>query len=147
MNIRTSTWHYRWYRYWSEYGRGNRGRQENLCHYVRVLLFWAPMTWIDQHTFWNWEKLGQKVFIGIMVLYLGSIVTFGIVLLMIYWWIHVLMALGSLIALIAILVGLWYIIAFLTTRKYSVPDTVKLTAAYVVAQKRHVCPLITFEEE
>lgn len=48
------TWHYRIYRFWREKTGGNpHWYNENLCHYVRVLVIWAP---------WNWFKL-QNLFL------------------------------------------------------------------------------------
>jgi hypothetical protein len=37
------SWHARWYRTWVELGGEPPKFKENLCHYVRVLLFWAPL--------------------------------------------------------------------------------------------------------
>ncbi len=34
----------KWYQYWIDKG-GRPPRQENLCHFVRVLLFWATIRW------------------------------------------------------------------------------------------------------
>jgi len=46
LTISESSWHHRWYRYWQKKG-GQIGPKyvENLCHYVRVLVFWAPRRW------------------------------------------------------------------------------------------------------
>lgn len=44
LNIEQTSWHSRWYHYWLSLG-GNAPGTENLCHYVRVLVFWAPAAW------------------------------------------------------------------------------------------------------
>ena len=43
--IGADTWHGRWYRYWLSLGGKQPKYKENLCHYVRVLLIWAPLRW------------------------------------------------------------------------------------------------------
>lgn len=45
------SWHGRVYRYWLDNGRSGfrwacGQRRENLCHYVRVVLLWAPLAWL-----------------------------------------------------------------------------------------------------
>jgi hypothetical protein len=45
-------WHRKVYEYWYRRGHFKKtGYRENLCHYVRVLLFWAPLMW-----FWNGQE-------------------------------------------------------------------------------------------
>ena len=47
LEIDTGSWHAKWYNYWRQNAkRKARGYKENLCHYVRVLLFWAPLMWL-----------------------------------------------------------------------------------------------------
>lgn len=45
MNIKTNSWHYRWYSWWST-KQSDVPAQENLCHYMRVVLFWSWATWL-----------------------------------------------------------------------------------------------------
>lgn len=41
------SWHYATYNWWRKHSRGNRpGYRENFCHYVRVILIWAPLLWL-----------------------------------------------------------------------------------------------------
>lgn len=48
-SINRNSWHGRLYSFWQErskYKNPERtGYRENLCHYVRVVLFWGPATW------------------------------------------------------------------------------------------------------
>jgi hypothetical protein len=44
-HIRPDSWHARWYRLWLELGGKKPAYKENLCRYVRILLFWAPLRW------------------------------------------------------------------------------------------------------
>jgi hypothetical protein len=78
--MRHDSWHARWYRHWLKLGGTRKSSRENLCHYVRVLLFWAPMRW-----FAGGSVLGMPPYVLAVVLfyltmfYLGSIVL-GIIL-------------------------------------------------------------------
>ncbi len=58
LKISTSSWHYRWYQYWEDKGGYNGWHyQENLCHYMRVLLLWAPRRWfIHASTLRGWVR-------------------------------------------------------------------------------------------
>ena len=165
MTIKTTAWHYRVYQYWARfsptYGKGYR---ENLCHYVRVLLFWAPMLWT-----WRllsraerlWKKLGAVLRYSLAVLFiLTAAATLVALLGMLAYqiWIDPLafiVAIGIIVGVVAGLalmavaaLGLGLLIAnMLSDRKPpEIPGTVKLAAAYVMARKRRVCPFITFDE-
>lgn len=48
LSMKGSSWHTRWYRYWVKLGGEPPEYKENLCHYMRVLLFWAPQRWFWQ---------------------------------------------------------------------------------------------------
>ena len=42
------SWHVKVYRFWQKHGElktAKNGYQENLCHYWRVVMFWAPINW------------------------------------------------------------------------------------------------------
>ncbi len=46
IDVNRYAWHYHLYRWWIMHGGHNRpGYRENLCHYMRVLLFWTPLYW------------------------------------------------------------------------------------------------------
>lgn len=57
MKVSTRSWHGRAYRWWTNHPATNwrwrldneRRPQENLCHYVRVVLFWVPAFWLAFH--------------------------------------------------------------------------------------------------
>jgi hypothetical protein len=49
LRISRRAWHARWYRYYIELGgKAQPSGRENLCRYVRVLLFWAPLAWFTR---------------------------------------------------------------------------------------------------
>lgn len=45
MIVKPSSWHGRAYQFWQRHGgiKNNPGYRENLCHYSRVVLIWAPL--------------------------------------------------------------------------------------------------------
>lgn len=46
MSVNQNSWHYRVYLWWmNQGGRVRQGYAENLCHYMRVVLIWAPIFW------------------------------------------------------------------------------------------------------
>jgi hypothetical protein len=47
LNISQSSWHFRVYSWWKEFGGFSKPSwfKENLCHYMRVVLIWAPLGW------------------------------------------------------------------------------------------------------
>src|SRR5579863_5972824 len=46
LTVSTSSWHGRAYAYWRQHAKHKTvGYRENLCHYCRVVLFWAPFAW------------------------------------------------------------------------------------------------------
>lgn len=155
MTIKTDSWHYRWYAYWLERGRGNKPHyQENLCHYVRVLLFWAPMTWLDQ----TYDAAARSKRVGVaLVLLIGAayvgLIGLLLTLLGIDYPVQFLMALGSLAGLIVTLAMLYYLGRFILTHRlprpptFGIPTTTRLIAACAVAKKHRICPFITFEGE
>ncbi len=71
LNMRGNAWHARWYRHWLSLGGEEPEYKENLCHYVRVLLIWAPQRW-----FWH-GKIKGVVTPWVMALSAG-IVAFAI---------------------------------------------------------------------
>lgn len=47
ISVDQDAWHYRVYQWWQYHGgRNNWGYRENLCHYMRVILIWAPLFWL-----------------------------------------------------------------------------------------------------
>lgn len=46
LNVNENAWHYRFYQWWQKHGGHNKpAYRENLCHYMRVVLFWVPFFW------------------------------------------------------------------------------------------------------
>lgn len=147
MTIDTKSWHYRWYTYWLREGRGTKpGYRENLCHYVRVLLFWAPATWIDQHTVWDWKIWTGRVLVVGIALYLVGAIALGLILVAVTQTTKFLLGIGSFTALLACIGLLILSIRTMQGRTLEVPGTVKLAGGYVMAKKRRICPFITFED-
>jgi hypothetical protein len=154
MVIDITSWHYRWYAYWLREGRGIvPGYRENLCHYVQVLLFWAPATWLDQHT-----PLGRIPVGGIYTGFL-LVATAGGILYMLGWLIYFFVTdpMRGLLYLgigVGVLVGMLLFAVILVIggsilidgKRPAIPGTVKLVGAYVMAKKRRVCPFLTFAE-
>ena len=51
------SWIYRLYIYWISMGGSNKqGYKENLCHFVRVLVFWAPWFWFTRQRLYAWIR-------------------------------------------------------------------------------------------
>lgn len=148
MTIKTDSWHYKWYAYWLTYGRGNKIEfRENLCHYVRVLLFWAPMTWIDRHTAWDWGVWTPRFVLGVIALiYVGL---FGLLLVMsaITQTTKFLMGIGSFGGLVSCIGLLVLLVKTMRGKRLEIPGTIKLAGGYVVARKRRICPFIEFDEQ
>lgn len=47
LEVDPHSWHAKWYNFWRDHAKYKAtGYKENLCHYVRVLLIWAPIMWI-----------------------------------------------------------------------------------------------------
>lgn len=72
LKVRKSSWHYRLYRYWQEKGGENSwGYRENLCHYCRVVAFWAPKRWFLYAQLWGvlrpWMIMAAAVLIAAIV--------------------------------------------------------------------------------
>lgn len=47
--VSAQSWHAKMYSYWRQHGVFKKDDyRENLCHYVRVVLFWAPIAWLNE---------------------------------------------------------------------------------------------------
>ena len=142
MIMKKETWHYRWYQYWITNGAGNSPTyRENLCHYVRVIVFWAPMTWIDQHTVINWD-LVAKVFLATVVV--GYAI--AVISVLSYNFPNQMILTG--LSLVALIVFILTSISFLRWRQgknFGISSTTSLAWSYAVAKKRRICPYLEFE--
>lgn len=70
LSINTDSWHYRWYQYWRKRGGQNpSGYRENLCHYMRVLLIWAPLKWYSKQKYFGfWTPFLATLLLGVLAL-------------------------------------------------------------------------------
>lgn len=54
IRIRQSAWYHQIYLWWLAHGGQVReGYRENLCHYMRVILIWAPLLWFFKTPVWG----------------------------------------------------------------------------------------------
>lgn len=67
LTIGANSWHYRWYKVWLAYHEEWRWRREDFCHYVRVLLFWSPLTWFFRVPVWR-EVRPWMIALGLAIL-------------------------------------------------------------------------------
>lgn len=60
LRVSSRTWHGRAYNFWRSHASFKTGNyRENLCHYVRVILFWAPISWFANGRIskrWTWLR-------------------------------------------------------------------------------------------
>lgn len=150
MIIDRNAWHYRVYKYWQDWGRGNTlAYRENLCHYVRVLLFWAPMTWLDQR--YEAGMWGKRSLAGLAVLATVSYIAFWLTFAGVKYPVQFLMGLGSLLGAVLAIGIAYYGLKFALTHKlpelptFGIPTTSRLIYAYGKAKKRRICPFIEFQ--
>ena len=149
MTINMGSWHYRWYAYWLVASGGNKPNyKENLCHYMRVLVFWAPLCWLGSHTP---TSVFKQILSTICLLYIGGVVFIGIpaaiVLLAIFEpWALAILGVLILGALAATLLLMFLYVTFIEGHPVEVPGTVKLVGSYVMAKKRRICPFLDFGE-
>lgn len=138
MIIKTNSWHYRWYSYWLKHGGIESPVQENLCHYS-----WgaaqAPLTWLG-------ERLPTRLLERLCIVAYAVFLVALVVYLAVFHPLILAAMVGCIVAAVVVGVMVGFLAVFLERRELEVPGTVKLLAAYVVAKKRRVCPLITFEE-
>ncbi len=144
MTIKTDAWHYRVYAYWTRFSLTYKeSYQENLCHYMRVLLLWAPLLRASRalrlqglpRPTWMW--FNNAVFV---LAWTFLFIRFG--------WLSVLLWLASVVGAVLILILLVTIavVIFGDRKPPEIPGTVRLVGAYVIARKRRVCPFISFAE-
>lgn len=159
MRISTRTWHGRVYRFWANHPENSRRwhlgnperRQENLCHYVRVILLWAPLFWLafTRPTRHAWFRPVQPVAVALLAA-VGTVSYMR--------WpkgsVNVLLAVAitagvaAVCSIVAVLVslGLQYLVALQRERRNeperTSPTFVKVAWEFAKAKKSRVCPLI-----
>jgi hypothetical protein len=74
--IGADTWHGRWYRYWLSLGGKQPKYRENLCHYVRVLLIWAPLRWFFKARVVGWLQPWLGALFVVLVAAVAALFTF-----------------------------------------------------------------------
>lgn len=71
-------WHYRAYEYWRHNSLMWAPIRENFCHYWRVVLFWAPLTWVVRREFSSLKVLPLLVIGLIFSLFADLSTTVGL---------------------------------------------------------------------
>ena len=142
MHIHTDSWHYRLYAYWLRLSGGNKpGYQENLCHYMRVLVLWAPARWVRESEAHIPNRVIGLLLVSPLAFVLG-LIAFTYPRLFIT---SVLYLASGMVAGVAVVITAYALRAMYRSRVLKIPGTVRLLAAYAVAKKRRICPFITFE--
>lgn len=104
IDVREGSWHHRLYQYWrSKGGWIPYSYHENLCHYVRVCIFWAPFAWF------LYAKLKGVFFlrpwvISLITLLLATIAVTAVIWPSASWKVNstILIAIGAIIGVVAI---------------------------------------------
>lgn len=75
INIHETSWHYRLYNWWRTTSGFTKpdGWRENRCHYLRVVIFWAPLGWFLRHDLFGIELLRPWIVLMLSIL-LGVVV-------------------------------------------------------------------------
>ena len=104
LNIGATTWHSKWYHHWLTL-TGRESSSETLCHYVRVLLFWAPLAWFFRGRVF---KIVPPWTIVSTLLVGGTVITLCVL------WpedaVRVLLILAGFIALVALASGMLFVL-------------------------------------
>lgn len=154
MRISTRSWHGRVYRWWCNskhtayrwrFDAPGR-RRDNLCHYVRVVILYAPMLWVGTKRVSRgpaWLRVGHLVGLAVALLAvvvglvlaptetLDLLVTFGV-------------AVGSIVLFLTIMYWLFVIHEWFEDRAKPDrgPGFAKVALELIKAKKRRVCPFI-----
>jgi hypothetical protein len=48
IELDSNSWHARWYRSWQRLGGRTRAPSEDRCHYLAVIVIWAPLRWFTR---------------------------------------------------------------------------------------------------
>lgn len=140
MQIRSNTWHARWFMY-VQSAIGSRYKYEDgtsLCHYMRVLFLWGALL-----VFWR---------VGVVLFAVGALALFFIIMpFQQMGWFGPLVIIGGGLTGVVTLAGLVAGIELLRDRAASrvrkQDSIIAVSAAYVSAIKRKVCPLIRFDRQ
>jgi hypothetical protein len=154
IKISSRSWHYRVYRWWcNEYGYGytppglrRDGSREDICHYRKVVVFWAPLTWFFSVPLYRWVRPWMVVLIlailGIEAWELYVNLWGALVFLL-----QILMAVLTLAVVIGAMFGVFY----LREKRPGVFEpgitTLGLIGASIQAAKDRFCPYVELPEE
>jgi len=149
MTVSANSWHGKAYTYWQRNHRyKNAGPYRvNLCHYVRVVFVWAPLTVVYMSTAWRTMEHWSDTKSGKVA---GSIFW-------ILFWVQGLLGLGYMAATMpgvlitwiltlvlggALLLGVAALMVALSDR-----SSFQLMWQALVAKKRGICPYINIQSE
>lgn len=99
LTIDPTSWHAKLYWYWRPKARFKTvAYKENLCHYVRVVIFWAPLMWMRRGRVFKvpvWSYLATAV--------IGALIAVGLT----YWtdtMVTILIVVGAFLTLVGLIV-------------------------------------------
>lgn len=151
LEIDQHSWHARLYAFWRrcrEWRRPGYARQENLCHYVRVVLIWAPLAWFcygrANHRIRPWMIPAVALAIGLNVMgIVRAPESTGEV------WLAIVIGGGGSALILGLGVGsVWvgrHVIHLRPERTKAAHQTFGgILIEWGKAKKRRICPLITF---
>lgn len=107
--VSQDSWHYKLYKTWLDYGGSNPSSyKENLCHYWRVVIFWALARWFVNREFKEKWWLRPVSIFGVTTIVVGS----GILA----YFFPLQMGIGviSLIAFVGLAIGLGFFSVWVT---------------------------------
>lgn len=108
VSVGEESWHYKLYQWWKQQTGGNSwGYQENLCHYIRVIVLWVPLIWFFQVPLFKWVRPWMIVATALTLLAIFTAyqlwpeVTLAVLL-------SIGIFVGGLIVLVMLVFGFWY---------------------------------------
>jgi hypothetical protein len=100
LTIDPTSWHAKMYNYWRPKARFKTvAYRENLCHYVRVVLFWAPLMWVRRG-----RIVKLPVWAYLVAMATGALIWAGLT----YWTdatVEVLIGIGVFLLIVGVVVG------------------------------------------
>lgn len=172
MKLRPNHWMVRWYRHYVALG-GRERKPENLCRFIRVVLFWAPLRWcfsgkyhreevvihegIEYHQRDRFDRTPPAGTAIIFLMLLAAFVLFVLPLIFklpIFWawltenWLNVLAFMGGAVAIAAV-IGLIYVLVKGTEYLGGIisdfyQNNIKVARWYREAKAGKLCPIIDF---
>lgn len=142
MNIKRSNWLWRWYQHYGELN-GRTRSPENLCRFVRVCFFWAPIRFFfSTKTRCHNERISP--FFALIILFMAAIAAYFVATAIwdeplgaLYW------AVSSIQVICLVLV--FSIAGARGTEKLH--DIITLSESYRIAKTSGICPIITVQDD